>query len=111
MKVKVAQLCLALGEPMDSTDHGITKYWSGLPFPSPGDLPDPGIELESPALQADSLPPSVLPGKPENTGVGTFLSLLQGIFLTQESNQHLLHCRQILYQLSYQGSPAYQKAF
>ena len=31
------------------------EYWSGLPFPSPGDLPDPGIELGSPALQADSL--------------------------------------------------------
>ena len=31
-------------------------YWSGLPFPSPGDLPDPGIELRSPALQADDLP-------------------------------------------------------
>ena len=30
--------------------------WSGLPFPSPGDLPDPGIELRSPALQADALP-------------------------------------------------------
>ena len=32
------------------------KYWSGLPFPSPGDLPDPGIELGSPELQVDSLP-------------------------------------------------------
>ena len=32
------------------------EYWSGLPFPSPVDLPDPGIELGSPALQADSLP-------------------------------------------------------
>ena len=31
------------------------KYWSGLPFPTPGDLPDPGIEPRSPALQADSL--------------------------------------------------------
>jgi len=31
------------------------KYWSGLPFPSPGDLSNPGIELTSPALQADSL--------------------------------------------------------
>ena len=30
------------------------EYWSGLPFPSPGDLPDPGIELVSPALQVDS---------------------------------------------------------
>ena len=43
-------------------------------------------------------------GKPKNTGVGS-LSLLQGIFLTQESNQGPLHCRWILYQLSYQGSP------
>ena len=32
------------------------EYWSGLPFPSPGDLPNPGIEPGSPALQADSLP-------------------------------------------------------
>ena len=32
------------------------EYWSRLPFPSPGDLPDPGIELGSPALQADALP-------------------------------------------------------
>ena len=32
------------------------ECWSGLPFPSPGDLPDPGIEPGSPALQADSLP-------------------------------------------------------
>ena len=37
------------------------EYWSGLPFPSPGDLPDPGIESRSPALQADSLPTK--PGK------------------------------------------------
>ena len=39
------------------------QYWSGLPFPSPGDLPDPGIELRSPALQADALT-SEPPGKP-----------------------------------------------
>ena len=32
------------------------EYWSGMPFPSPGDLPDPGIKPRSPALQADSLP-------------------------------------------------------
>ena len=36
------------------------EYWSGLTFPSPGDLPDPGIETVSPALQADSLPVSRL---------------------------------------------------
>ena len=68
----------------------------------PGDLPNPGIEHRSPALQADSLPAEP-PGKPKNTGVDS-LSLLQGIFPTQESNQLSLHCRQILYQLSYQGS-------
>ena len=39
------------------------EYWSGLPFPSPGDLPDPGIEPRSPKLQADALT-SELPGKP-----------------------------------------------
>ena len=38
-------------------------YWSGLPFPSPGDLPDAGIEPGSPALQEDSLPTEP-PGKP-----------------------------------------------
>ena len=40
------------------------EYWIGLPFPSPGDLPDPGIEPRSPALQADALP-SEPPGKPQ----------------------------------------------
>ena len=41
------------------------EYWSGLPFPSPGDLPDSGIEPRSPALQADVLPskPSGKPNK------------------------------------------------
>ena len=39
------------------------EYWSGLPFPSPGDLSSPGIEPTSPAFQADSLPPEP-PGKP-----------------------------------------------
>ena len=42
------------------------EYWSGLPFPSPGDLPDPGIKPRSPALQADALT-SETPGKPEGT--------------------------------------------
>ena len=78
------------------------KYWSRQPFPSSGDLPNPGIEPESPALQMDSLP-SELPGKRENTTAGSQY-LLQQIFLTQELNWGLLHCRWILYQLSYQGS-------
>ena len=55
----------------------------------------------------DSLP-SEPPGKPKNTRVGG-LSLLHGIFLTQELNRSLLHCRQILYQLSYQGRPPFSR--
>ena len=81
------------------------EYWSGLWCPPPGYLPNPGIKLRSPALQVDSLP-SEPPGKPMNTGVGS-LCFLQGIFLTQELNQGLLHSRWILHQLSYQGSPWY----
>ena len=65
LKVKVAQSCSALCDPIDYTYN---------PWNSPG----------------------------QNTGVGR-LSLLQLIFLTQESNQGLLNCRQILYQLSYEG--------
>ena len=43
------------------------EYWSGLPFPSPWDLPDPGIESRSPEFQADSLP-SEPPGNSFNSG-------------------------------------------
>ena len=43
------------------------EYWNGLPCPSPGDLPNPGIETWSPKLQADSLP-SELPGRPNVDG-------------------------------------------
>ena len=78
--------------------HLQARNWSGYPFPSPGDLPKPGIKPRSPTLQADSLPAEPQ-GKPKNTGAGS-LSLLQHIFLTHESNQDLLHCRWILYQLS-----------
>ena len=70
---------------------------------SPEDLPNPGIEPRSPIFQVDSIPAEPQ-GKPKNTGVGS-LSLLQQIFLTQESKQGLLHCRWILYQMSYQRSP------
>ena len=98
--MKVTQLCPTLCDPMDFSSP---EYWSGLPFPSPEDLPNSGIKPRSPTMQADSLPDEPQ-GKPKNTGVGC-LSLLQWIFPTQESNQSLLHCRQILYQLSYQGSP------
>ena len=62
-----------------------------------------GVKSRSPTLQMDSLPTEP-PGKPKNIGVGS-LSLLQQIFLTQELNWGPLHGRQILYQLSYQGTP------
>ena len=78
------------------------EYWSELPCPPPGDLSNPGTEPRSLTLQVDSLL-SEPRGKPKNTGLGS-LSLLQGNFLTQELNRGLLHCRQILYLLSYQGS-------
>ena len=58
-----------------------------------------GSEPRSLASQMNSLPSEPLE-KPENTGAGS-LSLLQGIFLNQQSNRGLLHCRQILYQLSH----------
>ena len=63
------------------------EYWGGLPFPSLGDLPDPGIEPRYPALWADSLPAEP-PGKRTNlaTGVGS-LFLLQGIFPTRDRTQ------------------------
>ena len=81
---------------MDYTVHGIlqARILERAAFPSPGDLPNPGIEPSSPALQADSLPAEPR-GKPKNTGVGS-LSLLQWIFPTQELNPGLPHCRSIL---------------
>ena len=84
------------------------EYWGGQPFPSPGDLPNRGMEPRSPALQVDSLPAEP-PWKPQNTGVGS-LSLLQQISLTQELNCGLLHCRWILYQLNYQESPCWGRS-
>ena len=103
--MKVDQSCLTLCNPMDCTVLGIlqarTLEWVAFPF-SRG-----SFKPRSPTLHADSLPaePQV---KPKNTRVGS-LSLLQRIFPTQESNWGLLHCRWILYQLSYEGSPSRQE--
>ena len=85
--------------------HGIlqVRILEWVAFHSPVDLPNPGTEPRSPSLQVDSLPAKPQ-RKPKNTRVGS-LSLLQGIFLTQELNWGLLHCRHILYQLSYERSP------
>ena len=67
---QVAQLCLAFCNPMDcslpcSSVHGFPRqeYWNGLSFPSPGDLPDPGIGPESPALECGFFTTTLL-GRP-----------------------------------------------
>ena len=115
--------------PMDYTAHqgppsmGLSRqgYWSGLPLPSPGDLLNPGMEPESPALVGrfftvkvkvtqscltlcDPIDCTVY-GILQNTEVDCH-ALLQGIFPTQELNPGFLHCRRVLYQLSHQGSPS-----
>ena len=72
------------------------EYWSGLSFSSPGDLPDPGIEHGSPALQADSLP-SELPGKTPGQEDGAFcfrhvefaVSIGQLQFYRELGNSHM----------------------
>ena len=63
------KLCLTFASPWavahqapPSVEFPRQEYWNGLSFPSPGDLPDPGIEPGSPALQVDTLP-SEPPGK------------------------------------------------
>ena len=81
--------------------HGLTRgifqarilQWVAFPF-SRGSS-QPGIEHRSPTLQVDSLPAEPQ-GKPKNTGVGS-ITLLQRIFLTQELNWGLLHCRRLWY--------------
>ena len=75
----VAKLCLTLTTPWTvahqsplSIGFSRQEYWSGLPFPSPGDLPDPGIEPGSPALQAESLPTELLSQCPPHKKVKKF---------------------------------------
>ena len=102
--------CPTLCDPLDrsppgSSVRGILQAgileWVAIPFSRGSSRPRDRTQVSR--MQADSLPAEPL-GKPKSTGVGS-LSLLQGIIPTQESNRGLLHCRQILYQLSYQGSP------
>ena len=54
-----------------SMEFSRQEYWSGLPFPTPEDLPDPGMEPGSPELQAVSLP-FELPGKPKFVEISSF---------------------------------------
>ena len=97
MKVKVAQSCPSLCGPMHYTAHGILQArileWIAVPL-FQGIFPTQGLNPGLPTLQADSLPTEP-PGKPMNSGVGN-LSVLQLIFLDQQLNPGLSHCRQIL---------------
>ena len=96
LSVKSLQSFLTLWDPMDCSLPGSSvrgefsrqEYWSGLPCLSPGDVPNPGIDPRSPALQADSLSAEP-PGKFRNTGVGILIPS-PGIFPVQESNWGLL---------------------
>ena len=70
MRVLIAQTCPTLAtlwtivhQASLSMEFSQQEYWTGLPFPAPGDVPNPGVGPGSPALQADSLP-SKPPGKP-----------------------------------------------
>ena len=72
------------------------EYWSGEPFPSPGDLPSPGIEPRSPALQVDSLL-SEPPGKSKNTGVFLDIVLNQGPALQADSLPTELSRQQLVF--------------
>ena len=66
---RLSRVCLsatpwtAACQALPSLEFSRQEYWSGWPFPSPGDLPNPGIKPGFPELQADALP-SKLPGKP-----------------------------------------------
>ena len=144
---KLFESCLTLRDPrLLSMGFSRQEYWSGLPCPSPGDLPNPGIKLTSlvfPALAGGLFITSTtwktwqktvwkwevkvlivqscptlcdpmdcsLPG-PSVHGIlqarileWAGIPFFRGIFLTQGSNPGLLHCRQIIYCLSHQGSP------
>ena len=93
--------CLTLCDPMDCKVHGILQArmleWVAVPFS--GRFSQPRDQTQISCIEGDSLPAEPQ-GKPKSPGVGS-LFLLQRIFLTQESNRGLLHCRWSLYQLSY----------
>ena len=107
----VTQSCPTLCGPMDCSKPSFPVH-SQLPelaqiMSIELVMPSNNLNFCCPLLLLPSIFPSIClfqcPGK--NTGVGCHF-LLQGVFLTQESNPGLLHCRQVLYQLSYNGRPS-----
>ena len=105
LKVKVAQSCPSLCDTGDYTVHGILqarlREWVAFPFSKVSSQPRDRTQVSHAAGEFFT---SWATREAQDTGVGT-PSLLQQIFQTQESNQGLLHGRQILYQLIYQGGP------
>ena len=95
-KVKVAQLCPTLWDPMNYRVHGLlqARILEWVAVPSSRESSQPRDRTQGSSLQAESLPAEPQ-GKPKNTGVDS-LSFLQPIFPTREWNRGLLHCRQIL---------------
>ena len=109
----VTRLCPALCDPINcsppgSTVHGGSpaRMLEGVAMPSSRESAQPGTQVPHVAGGFFTEPP----GNSRNTGVGS-PSLLHGIFPTCETNQGLLHCRQIPYKLSYQTSPVIQIKF
>ena len=104
VKVKETQSCTTLCHPMHYTVHGILQAgiqeWVDLPRGS-----SQTRDRTQVSCTVDGLFTIGPQGKPQNTGLGS-LSLLRQMFLIQESNWGLLHCRRILYQLSYQENPS-----
>ena len=96
MKVKVAQSCPTLDQSIQSMEFSRPNAGVCCHFLLQGVFPT--------QVSCIAGRPAEPQGKPKNTGMCS-LSLLQRIFPTQELNQDLLHCRWILYQLSYEGSP------
>ena len=97
--LKVTQLCGTICDSLGasrqvplSMEFSSLEYWSRLTFPSLGEIPDPGIEPGSLALQADSFPP----------GIGCYF-LLQDIFWTQGSHPIPCIVRQILHHWAWEN--------
>ena len=107
LKVKVAQSCLTLCNLMHYTVHGIlqARILESVPFLFSRGSSQPRDRTQISCIGGRFFT-SWATREVQGYGVGS-LSLFQGIFLTQESNRGLLHYRQILYQLSYEGSPLF----
>ena len=109
-KLKVTQLFPTLCDPMDYTVHETLQArileWSAFPFSRGSSQPRDWTQVSH---IAGGFFTSWATREAQDTRVGS-LSLLQRIFLSQVSNWGLLHCRRISYQLSYQGSPCYDKS-